>query len=339
MSDDGHAPEDEEVANGVIGRIERPGDDGEQPEVEPERVEGRPPRRRRSLAIGCLLALLGVLLGGGLAFLLARQRAKPPAAEVSAPASSHAEYVAELVFSAKPERPEATPDVIPSEAAAIYCFYELSRLPPDAPLRARWWHKGEAMGDLPLADHERTGEDHATGRFAIAPPSGQDAFPPGIYEVELSSPAEPSVSVRASFVALPRAAKILAGGGEPDQPLIIRDLQTALAVTEEGKPSEVAHSFRPDAGRIYACFSYQGMAPGGLLVVRWHAGEVELTKARSELTVSAPEGWAHAWLELGAGERLPEGQYQVTVHLGEDAEPLASLGFTVEAEGEPASGS
>jgi hypothetical protein len=338
---DNDRPTDDQPDEPVIGRIEPPGDDGDQ--AEPERPERPRRRRRRSLAIGCWLALLGGLLGGGIALRLGTGREEPPP-ETSAPTRAHAEYVAELIFSAAIKRPDKTPDILPAEAEAVYCFYEFSRLAPDAKLKGKWWREGKLIGELSPETHQLADKEHAAGWFAIPRPAGEApseqeaAFAAGIYEVEVTSPADPGFSVRASFVMLPRAAKILAGGGEPDRPLQIRDLQTASAVTDDGKPSEVRRSFPPDADRIYACFSYAGMPPGSTLSARWHYEGIELASARAEWAVQGSEGRGHAWLDPGEDQRLPEGGYHVTLHLGDDPEPLASLGFRVESPDQSRSG-
>ncbi len=360
MSNRTRGPDDNKPDATIIGRIEPTGDDGDEVEVKGKRRPHRPWRRRRSWLLIFLLALLGALLGAAVALVAGRHRAEPPP-EPPAALSTHGDYVGELVFAASPQRPQTPPDILPSRAAALYCFYEISGLPADAKLKGRWWREGKLIGDLPLEELQRAKGDHAKGRFTIRPPKSGSAgteaeppsatqasgsgdatlaqappptrdkgFPPGIYEVEVTSPGAQGVSVRASFVALPDAAKILAGGGEPDRPLVIRDLVTASAVTEEGKPTEAKRAFPPDADRIYASFSYQGAPAGGTFTVRWYYGDAEITKGRSELEVAGSEGWAYAYLDPAEGKRLPEGQYRVTVHIGNDPKPLASLGFTVD---------
>ncbi len=343
--DDTAAEADED--QGVIGEI--PGADEGEP-APPPAGPGR--RRRRPWVVGCFLALLGVMLGAAVALLVARRPAQreeistPP----QGPASTRA-YETRLLFSPTPRRPERTPDIIPAESRVVYCFYELSRVPSDAPLSARWWHEGEELGPLELRDLERAPDaDHALGRFSIYPPTGggdeaaeveppgggqaesaaPSGFATGVYEVELTSSEVPDVSARDSFMALPNAAKILAGGGEPAGPPVIRSLQTCAGVSEDGEPVDPAAAF-PGDGRIYVAFTYAGVTPGAVLTVRWWAGDTELTDARTEVAVSAEEGRGQAWLEVGEGQQLPPGDYRVSVHLGDEGEALAQTGFTVTA--------
>ncbi len=339
-------PEDEDTGQesdqGIIGEI---------PPVEADEEEAgardrpRPPgRRRRSRTIGCVLALLGALLGAGVALVIGRgggnegEPARGP--DMAAPVDS---YLTRLTFSATPERPEQTPEILPAEADVIYCFYELSRVSPDAPLSARWSYDGRDLGELPLRDHQPDRDaEHASGRFSIVPAESDEGadvegdaeggagFPRGVYEVEMTSPSQPDVIAQASFVALPRAAKILQGGGEPEGPPLVRSLNTAMGVGEDGKPVGATTTFEADSGRIYAAFEYAGVPPGAVLTVRWHFADTELERARAELPVSAAEGRGQAWLEVGEGEELPAGEYRVSVHLGDEDEELATSGFTVE---------
>ncbi len=338
--------------DGIIGEIAANGPDG--PAAAPPAKPAR--GRRRPWVAGCFLALLGALLGAAVALVVGRKPADERTA-ISSPPETVAvieEYQTRLLFSPTPERPERTADIIPTQSTPVYCFYELSRVAPDAPLSARWWHDGEELGPLELRDLERAPDaGHACGRFSIYPPAGvpeavdsaeapsdeqPDAeqgggFPPGVYEVELTSSAPPDVSARGSFMALPNAAKILAGGGEPAGPPLVRSLHIAAGVTADGNPVDPATTFAGD-GRIYVVFEYAGVQPGAVLTVRWWAGETELTDARAEVPVSAEEGWGQAWLEVGQGQRLPPGDYRVSVHLGDEEEPLAAAGFTV-AEAPP----
>ena len=374
MSDD--RPADD---NAVIGEI-APAVDAPPPEQPPEATPRR--RGRRSIGYTCLLAALGALVGALLAVLwglgLLGNRETPneaPAPVAPAEEAIGGEWVERIVFAPTPERPETTPDIIPAESPVIYCFYEHSRIPPDAALTAHWWHEGKDLGELELRDHKRGPQpvaarqaeppqseaaapddeaapapppepeeplkppDHAMGRFSIYPPPAEESatsgFPPGVYEVELSCVGREELAWRGSFMALPRAAKILEGGGPPDAPLLITDLQVAAEVDDDGKPVNPATQFPGSVTRIYACFQYKGMAPGGSLTVRWHVGNLELTRARDELAVSTSRGRGNAWLERSGPDPFPPGEYRVTVHLGEDPRPLASLGFTIIAPALP----
>ncbi|MGC9316604.1 MAG: hypothetical protein ACP5KN_01040 [Armatimonadota bacterium] len=335
----------EERDEKVVGEIR-----GEEPQTEPRPEAPRPgrrPIRGRSVAIGCLLAILGALVGGGVAYVVSQRGADEPD---QAPAGElppvEGEVENRVLFSPTPRRPEHTPDIIPSETGEIFCFYELVGAPADAEVVARWWHEGAPLGGLPLRDHQRTeGSDGAAGRFTIIPPAsvqergetdgetGQAAFPPGIYEVEVTSAGDPHASARGSFVALPQAAKILAGGGEPEGPPVIRSLRLAADVSDDGSPIRPASEFGPDVGRIHAVFRYAGVVSGSVFIVRWYCEGTELEDARTELAVTAAEGWTNAWLDVQDGE-LPEGRYRVAVHLGEEPEPLASVGFTVTSASE-----
>lgn len=330
-------PVDADEDEGILGEIaaEQPAEPGEE---RPEQTRARL-RRRRSRIIGCLLALLGALAGGGLALWISRGAVidLPNGEQVVAPEGDAAAGAPanRLVFSPTPERPRATPEIISAETQVIYCFYDMARLPADAALSATWSREGEPLGELPLTRHERDRQaDYARGHFAIEPPANTHAadtsgFPPGIYEVELTSPDHPDVVAEASFVALPRAAQILQGGGEPEGPPVIRSLQTATGVSDSGEPIGQSNSFAADVGRISALFAYRGIAPGSVVTVRWHHGDEELAAARTEIAITAAEGWAEAWLETESGDALPAGQYRVSVHFGEEDEPLATTSFEV----------
>lgn len=332
----------------VIGEI---GADEARPELEPEAPSPRRRSlRRRSVAIGCLLAILGALLGAGVAYVVSQREGQEPPERPAAELAPVGEVENRVLFSPTPQRPAHTPDLIPAETAEIFCFYELAGTSPEAEVESRWWHEGEPLGDLPLRDHQRTGEsERAAGRFTIIPPGaehepgerGTDAdqasFPPGIYEVELTSPGHPDAWARGSFVALPETAKILAGGGEPHGPPVIRSLQLAADVSDDGSPIRPAFEFQSSVRRIHAVFRYDGVVPGSVFIVRWYCQGTELEDARTELAVTAARGWTNAWLDAAGGE-LPQGRYRVAVHLGDEPEPLASAGFKVTSgaeEGEP----
>ncbi|MBD3292649.1 MAG: hypothetical protein GF393_06965 [Armatimonadia bacterium] len=325
--------------DGVIGEIRSEEDD-----VSSEESGPAPPTRprRRSRMLGCLLALLGALAGGGLALWISRGAVveQPPASSPDVATEAADELPANrLVFSPTPQRPEATPDIITAETEMIYCFYDMGRLPPDAELSATWSRAGEPPGDLPLQSHQRDPEaDHARGRFVIRPPDSQAeatepasarGFPSGIYEVTLTSPDHPDISAVASFVARRRAAAVLKGAGEPEGPPIIASLETASGVTEDGDAVGPSSEFAADTERITAVFKYRGVAPGSVLTVRWHAGKRELVRARTEIAATAAEGWAEAWVEVGDEAGFPEGDYRVGVHLGEESDPLATARFTI----------
>ena len=300
----------------------------------PVEPPSRDRKRRRSPGVTAGLMVLGGLVGAALAVLWGTgvfDRASedsdvlPPEPPPVVEAANHVERV---LFSPDPERPEVTPDIITAESPLVHCFYEHTRLPADAKLRARWWLAGEELGELELLDQVSSEDspDHLLGRFTIPAPEG--GFEAGVYEVALAC-AEGGVTWRGSFLALPRAAKVLEGGGPPDAPVRITDLQTALGSAEDGSPLDVASEFAADASRVHACFRYEGMSPGGVFVVRWHFEERELTAARAELTVAASSGWGDAWLERGGEGLFARGEYRVTVHLGEEERPLASVGFVV----------
>ncbi len=340
------APED-----GVLGEIAPE----EEAEPAPPDEEPRRPRRRRSRTIGCMLALLGALAGAGLGVwfgrdaLFNRQPAGNEGIVMPAPEPEGETAANRLVFSPTPERPNETPEIISAETELIWCFYDLASLPADAPLTATWSHEGEPLGDFALVEHEaEPGADHARGRFAIHPPpttvppateapanaaAAQPAagFASGIYEVELTSPEYPDVVAEASFVALPRAAQILQGGGEPEGPPVIRSLQTATGVTEAGEPTGLSTTFPADVGRIMTVFGYAGIMPGSVVTVRWDFGDKEVTRARAEIAITSAEGRGEAWLETGGGDMLPAGEYRVSVHFGDEHEPLATTSFAITA--------
>lgn len=340
----------------VIGEIAGPGQDTgpEAPSEEEMRW-----RRRRPWVLGCLLAILGGLLGAATALMLGRGCETPPPEGAVIPAPVPGSYDTRLVFSAGPEQPERTPDIIPAETSVVFCFYRLGRVSPQAPLTARWWLDGEELGALELRDLRPDAEaPHAAGRFTIYPPTvhrseetpvnaepsaGATAtearppasFPPGIYEVEMTSPEHPDVVARGSFLALPRAAKILQGGGEPAGPPVVRSLTTGVGIGNDGAVIGRTTLFPPTVRRIYAAFEYQGVPPGAVLTVRWFIESTELRRARAEIPVAAERGRAHAWLEVEGRDRLPDAQYQVRVYLGDEDRPLASTGFRISTAAPP----
>lgn len=345
--------DDQAPDEGVIGAISGPARDAEERVEEPEE---RPAPRPRPWVLGCLLALFGALLGAAAALLVGRGCATPEGTVIAPPPGS---YDTRLVFSAGPEEPAATPDLIPAETSVVFCFYRLKRVPADARLTAKWWRDGEELGALELRDlRSDPAAGHAAGRFTIYPPAAGTAegggrppasptpptpaappspatFPPGIYEVELNAPAQPDVVARGSFVALPRAAKILQGGGEPVGPPVIRALTTASGIDQQGRPVGPTAVFPPSVSRIYVVFEYAGVPPGVVLTARWFIEGNELEAARAELPIPAEQGSAHAWLEVGRGDRLPDAHYQVGIYLGDEDRPLASSGFRISATAPP----
>ena len=54
-----------------------------------------------------------------------------------------------------------------------------------------------------------------------------------------------------------------------------------------------------------------------------------MTRARTEIAITSAEGRGEAWLETGDGDMLPAGDYRVSVHFGDEDEPLATTGFEV----------
>lgn len=330
----GHRPTDSDTGDsaddGVIGEIA--GAETDQPASEETSEGGSLSRwRRRRIIIGCLLAVLGAFLGGAAAVLVGRGQAERPADEEVVTAEGIP--LNRLTFSPTPERPRETPDIIAAETEFIYCFYELGGVPRDAQLAAQWSHDGEELGEVELHNHQRDAEvDHARGRFELRhpPEDGRIGFRSGVYELELSAVEFPEVVAVASFVVLPRAARILQGGGDPEGPPVIRSLRTAHDVSDEGEPIGAATSFRPDVGRIYAVFEYEGIMPGAVVTARWHYAATEIERARSEISIPSPRGTARTWLATGRSDLLPPGSYRVAIHLGDEEEALASVGFTVD---------
>ena len=335
--DDADALED-----GVLGEIAPEEDAEPAPPEEPPRA-----RKHRSRMLGCMLALLGALAGAGLGLwfgrdaLFDRQPSDDQAMVAPAPELGADAATSRLVFSPTPERPGETPEIISTETERIWCFYDLAGVPADAPLTATWTHEGDALGELALTDQEpEPGADHARGSFAILPPTPPEAeaadteagtgFASGIYEIELTSADYPDIIAQASFVALPRAAQILQGGGEPEGPPVIRSLQIATGVDESGEPTGVSTTFAADVGRIMAVFGYAGVMPGSVVTVRWGFMGEEVTQVwAEEIAITAAEGRGEAWLETRDGDLLPAGEYRVSVHFADEVEPLATTGFEV----------
>ncbi len=327
---------------GILGEIARAAEAAEaatEADQRDDRERRRGARRPRSIVLGCILAVLGVLLGAGIALLVSRSGGEEPDRTRTSAPPAVVDGRSRLVFATTPERPPETPDIIPVTTDHVYCFYELAGAAPDAPLAARWWHDGAPLGSLPLRDHQPDPDaEYATGRFAIAPPerpAGEETsqtpagnFPPGLYEVEVAVRDRPDIAVRESFMALPGAAKILSGGGEPEGPPVVRELHFATELDDEGQPVDPRSTFPPTVDRIYVAFRYAGVPPGAALTVRWWGPSGESEIASREIAVTSSEGWANAWLDAEGGD-LPAVDYRVTVHLGSETDPIASAGFSV----------
>jgi len=180
MNDDRDNQDDDDVIGSISPAEDAPDADASSAAPSPVR------RRRRGPLTTLALAVLGGIVGAALAVFDrggADSDVLPPEPPPIVEAAHHAERV---LFSPTPERPEATPDIITAESPQVYCFYEHTRLPADAKLRARWWLAGKELGELELLDHvsDEGGPDHLRGRFTIPAPEG--GFQAGVYEVALS---------------------------------------------------------------------------------------------------------------------------------------------------------
>ena len=160
------------------------------------------------------------------------------------------------------------------------------------------------------------------------PPQPTSGFPAGIYQVEIDAPDD--LKEVGSFAVLIGLNEMLTQAPPPEAVLITPPV-LASAVDKQSHPTTpLPPAIRPDVPKLFACFGYQGAAPGTVVEVRWFFGDVEVDAARSQVTLPSAFGQASAWFER-KGDPLPEGKWTVAVYLPEAQKPSAQLAFTVAA--------
>jgi hypothetical protein len=283
------------------------------------------------------LAGLGILTGvGAIAGLLvasvANLIAPGPWIVGTVPAPDQGEPTAapptgdSIVFGTGADRPERTPDIFPTDAKEILCFYDFPDVPADAALACSWLQPGQQdLAIPPDAWHPDATSPCARGMLALrCPPDA--LLPEGIHEVELSDATGPVD--RASFCVLRDAPKLLnAAAATPRETRILSAVVTDSA-TPDGGPGPPRKQFGP-SGRIYVAFRYQGAENGMAFPVAWFAEGELIPQATQDVVVSAADGWGQAWIETAPTSPLPEGHYEVTVSLPGATGPTARAQFEI----------
>ncbi len=246
-----------------------------------------------------------------------------------------------MVFSADKRLLLATPDLLPATASQVYCFSSFPHLSSDTELAVHWWRNGKDLGLLTnlqpveaqagkpsiATDKQQEATSGRPDRYiTLSPPANEDAFAPGIYEVELHS-GEQRLG-RSSFVVAEDAEQIMAF-----QPSKVGDVRvvscvTARNVTESGEPQQPVSKFAPQ-DRIYVAFAYINGTKGEKLRVEWYGGDQRLESAAQKLAMKGAAGRGSAWLQV-KDKGLPEGEYRVAVFGAGIEKPLAEARFTVQ---------
>jgi hypothetical protein len=214
-----------------------------------------------------------------------------------------------------------------SRAAFATGFYELS--PPPASAASQPPPAPAPAPPTPAAKPAAPAQPGALPQPVPGPPpQPTSGFPAGIYQVEIDGPED--LKEIGSFAVLIGLDQMLTQEPPPAAVLITPPV-LAAAVDKQSRPTKpLPPSIRPDTQRLFACFSYQGAAPGTVVEVRWFFGDVEVDAARSQVTLPSAFGQASAWFERH-GTPLPEGKWTVAVYLPEAQKPSAQLAFTVAA--------
>jgi len=293
------------------------------------------------VVLGLSLAALtaGLVAGWSLRSRVPKAAEDKPAQSLLSPGSRQLPREHFMVFSAAKRLPPATPDLLPT-ASQIYCFYSFPQLAADARMTVKWWYGGKDLGlltdlqpvEAPLskpgiaADEQQEAASGRPGRYIIlSPPTDEDTFAPGIYEVELHS-GDQRLG-RSSFVVAVDAQKIMAS-----QPSKVGDVRvvsciTTRGATPTGEPPQPVSKFAPQ-DRIYVAFAYINGTKGKKLRVEWYGGAQRLESAAHELTMKGAAGRGVAWLQA-KDKGLPAGEYRVAVFGAMADEPLAEAQFAV----------
>ena len=245
-----------------------------------------------------------------------------------------------IVFSAEKSCPPATPDLLPT-ASQIYCSYRFPQLAADARITVHWWHNGKDLGlvtdlrpaEAPVSkpaaatDSQQEATSSRPGRYIIlSPPTGEDKFAPGIYEVELHS-GDQRLG-RSSFVAAAYAQKIMTSQPSKVGEVRVVSCVTARSITPTGESQQPVSKFAPH-DRIYVAFAYINGTKGENLQVEWYGGDQRLESAAQKLAMKGAAGRGSAWLQV-KDKGLPAGDYRVAVFGTMAEEPLAEARFTVQ---------
>lgn len=227
--------------------------------------------------------------------------------------------------STSPDRPMQPPLALPASAAKVYYHYSLPGWPADAHIGFRWSLKGKPCPLDKVTWRPSKNVAWAQGYFELSPPGGAATFAPGIYEVELSGPGD--LREVGSFAVVDGLEGMMAQKVPPGGILVGRPV-IALEVDNQGRPTKSTTQVPPSVRKLYACFTYDGAAPGTLVVVRWFYKDVEVEASKSELRLPAASGQAYATLQVTKG-LLPVGNWKVAVYLRGVEKPRAEAAFVV----------
>ncbi len=269
-----------------------------------------------------------------------------------------------LGISATEKRPAEPPPYAAAGVPRLFLHYAFPGWPPRAKLTFRWLLDGK---DLPVALARWTRDSRAafaTGYYELTPPPASAAsqpppqpapvakpsapaqpgaltqpatgpppqptsgFPAGIYQVEIDGPDD--LKEVGSFAVLIGLDQMLSQEPPPAAVLITPPVLAAAVDKQSHPTAPLQPTIRPDTPKLFACFGYQGAAPGTVVEVRWFFGDTEVDAARASITLPAAFGQASAWFERH-GDPLPEGKWTVAIYLPEAQKPSAQLAFTVAA--------
>ena len=287
-----------------------------------------------------LAALIGGFLSGRGIHGQARRVLQDEAGRVlptaTRPSSPREQFI---VFSAEKSLPPTTPDLLPT-ANQIYCFHRFPQLAADACITVHWWRDGKDLGlvtdlrpaEAPVSkpaaatDSQQEATSSRPGRYIIlSPPTGEDKFAPGIYEVELHS-GDQRLG-RSSFVVAADAQKIMTSQPSKVGEVRVVSCVTARSITPTGEPQQPVSKFAPH-DRIYVAFAYINGTKGENLQVEWYGGDQRLESAAQKLAMKGAAGRGSAWLQV-KDKGLPTGDYRVAVFGAVTEEPLAEARFAV----------
>ncbi len=277
----------------------------------------------RLLGWGAALLVLGALIGGLLARSLSREAEAPPPGQALSPTASRREAAPSgpLVFDTSPQRPEATPALLPAGVAAVYLFYDLTAA--SAPAQVRWSRNGQPLATVANEDIQPESQDASRGVAVLRPPGG--SLLPGLYEAEVTAGEE---RLTATFQAAWGAQEILAQPAPAAAEVQVSQVAITRGIGRSGTPEQPLKTIRPTEGRLYFVFRYEQAEPGIALTVKWFLSGEELTAARREVVLPSSAGWAHAWAEVQPA--WPPGECRVVVYVSGDAAELASASATVQ---------
>ena len=278
---------------------------------------------RQALATGLIALTLGALIGCATAGLL-RVSSTPFATVLQTPPAGRAPIppLPEGVkFSATPQEPPSTPDLLPAGVPAVYAFYNLPDAARGGVQGAAWSMNGKRLGAIPASDLRPEAHRADRGVVTLRAPTGK--LQPGFYELALRGERR---TFRASFAAADNAAAILSQPAPADAALSIPQHTTALGVGSSGEPLRATGKVGGKE-RVYYVLRYEGAEPGMAISIRWWRGTTELKAARREVVLPSTSGWANAWVQSESG--LPPGAYSVSAMTSGDPHELARDQFAV----------